>query len=219
VGVGHAGGGFHFFIRGFGAAKKDIFAHRAVEKIDILQHDAGLLAQRFQIEPADIHAVQADAAALHIVETRDQADQGGFSHAGGADKGYHLVCGYIQIDMLEHIVAVAIGEGDILETQRAAHRLGQRQGLRLLLHLFVFCQQPGYPVGAGQGALHIFPGAGKVADRLVKDFKIKEEGNQVAERQRALHGQAAAEKDHHQRPQRGSQLDKGGEDCHQPQRT
>ncbi len=39
---------------------------------------------------ADVLAVDEDGAGLHIVEARDEADDGGFAAAGGADDADEL---------------------------------------------------------------------------------------------------------------------------------
>ena len=50
----------------------------------VLQDDAEVAAQLFQMEIADVDAADADAAALDVVKTQQQAGDRGFARAGVA---------------------------------------------------------------------------------------------------------------------------------------
>ena len=78
---------------------------------------------------ADIHAIHQDRAVGHIVEARDQVDDGGFTRAGGADEGGGLPGLGGEGDIVQHILLRAgVAEGDIAEFDRAVERLGELLG-------------------------------------------------------------------------------------------
>ena len=59
-------------------AVRDVLPHRAGEQEHILLHDADLAAQRFQLDIANIDAVNGDAARADIVEARQQGCRSSF---------------------------------------------------------------------------------------------------------------------------------------------
>ncbi len=100
MGVGDLGGLDHLGLAGVGAAEQDVFADGAMEEEHVLQHDGHLGAQALGLQVAHVMAVDGDAALGDVIEARDQAGQGGFAHARGADQGHHRVGGDIQVDVL-----------------------------------------------------------------------------------------------------------------------
>ena len=82
-------------------AEADVLLDRAGEQERILQHDAEAAAQIVEIHVADVDAVDADRALLHVVEAQQQRDDRGLAGAGVADDGDGL--------------AGFDGEGDVAE--------------------------------------------------------------------------------------------------------
>ena len=85
VGVGELGGRDDLFLRRVGAAEGDVLEDGSAKEDGVLQDVADLVAQMLEFVVADVLAVDVDFAGLHVVEARDEADDGGFSAAGGAD--------------------------------------------------------------------------------------------------------------------------------------
>src|SRR5450759_3886007 len=115
VGVGNLGGSNYFRLTGAGADKEDVLAHRAVKQEYVLQHNADLAAQAFQVEPADIVTIEGDRTGGYVVKARNQADQGGFADPGRANQGNHVVGGNIQVDILQHGFTFVVVEGNVFE--------------------------------------------------------------------------------------------------------
>lgn len=59
----------------------------AAEQPGVLQHHAELVAQLVTGHRGDVHAVDRDLAALHVVEALEQVHQRGLAGAGGPDDG------------------------------------------------------------------------------------------------------------------------------------
>ena len=66
-------------------AEPDVVGDRAREQVHVLQHEAEQPAQLAQVELPDVHAVDRDAPALHVVEPQQQIDERRLSRSGGAD--------------------------------------------------------------------------------------------------------------------------------------
>ena len=68
-----------------GPAEADVVHDRVAEQEGVLQHDADLPAQAGARHIAHVEAVDRTAPPRHIVEARDQVDDGGLAGAGRAD--------------------------------------------------------------------------------------------------------------------------------------
>ena len=79
--------------RGVGAAETQVVLDRAVEQVGVLRHHGDHPAHRLGIERAQVVAADADRAALRIVQAEQQADDGGFAGAAGADDADALAGG------------------------------------------------------------------------------------------------------------------------------
>ena len=69
-GFGTPGGLQHVFLSGIGAAVDDIVAHRAVQQAGVLRDQADLGAQAFLGNVFNVLPVDADLAALRLVEAQ-----------------------------------------------------------------------------------------------------------------------------------------------------
>ena len=108
IGVGQFGGGVHFLVGRVRSPKADVVHHGGAEQEGILQHDADLLAQRFGGDVAHVDAVDLDRAVGHIVEARQQVDDGGLARAGRADDGDGLPGFGGEGDVLQHRHAILV---------------------------------------------------------------------------------------------------------------
>ena len=67
-------------------AEANVVSHGSREQEWVLQHDAVAPPQLRQIHVADVDAVDANRALLHVVEAQQQRDDRGLARAGVADK-------------------------------------------------------------------------------------------------------------------------------------
>ena len=63
----------------------NVVSHGAGEEERVLQHHAVAPPQFGQVHVADVDAVDANRALLHVVEAQQQRDDGGLARAGVAD--------------------------------------------------------------------------------------------------------------------------------------
>lgn len=115
VGFGGAGGGFDFLGGGVGFAVGDVLADGAVEEEYVLADEADCASQGGVAEIGEGEAVEGDLAREGIVEPEEEADDGGFSGAGGADDGVGFAGGDVHRNALEDGGARDVAEADVLE--------------------------------------------------------------------------------------------------------
>ena len=114
VRVGGAGGGDEFGLGGVGAAEAQVVLDRAVEQVGVLRDHGDHAADRVGIERAQILAADADGAGLRIVQAQQQAHDGGFAGAAGADDADALAGGDGERQAaMRRAAAAGIGEADV----------------------------------------------------------------------------------------------------------
>ena len=91
-----------------------------VEEGCVLGYDSDAFAEGFELDITNVLAVDCDAAGLDIVEAEEEAEDGGFSAAGGADDGDFLACWNGEIEVLEDRSVWTVAEGDFFEFDFAA---------------------------------------------------------------------------------------------------
>jgi len=81
-----------------------------------------LIVQRFLCDVADIDTIDSDLPCGHVIEARDQVDQGTLSRAGRADEGRGLTAlGGKSHVMQDIFIGLGITEGDVFEFNDAGH--------------------------------------------------------------------------------------------------
>ena len=152
VRVRHFGRRDHLFVGGIQPAKADVLHDRVGEQVGILQDQAELAAKVILADIADIPAIDGDTAAVDLVETRQQVDDGGLAGPGRAHQGEDLPGFGLQRHILEDRDARPVFEIDILEAYPAMHRI-QRGRLRPVIHLGRRVDHLEDPFRPGQGSL------------------------------------------------------------------
>src|SRR6185312_10511715 len=114
VGVGRPRGAFDLLPGRLESAVADVLADRPGEEQRLLQDDADLLAQRLQLEVANVDAVDLDASGAGIVEANQLAHQSALARTGVADDCDPLPWQRIEGDVRERVLATRVGEGDPL---------------------------------------------------------------------------------------------------------
>ena len=123
-------GGFcrrlNLFVGGIEPPIAKVVGDTAGEKVGVLLHQPDLFAQACQCHIVDIVAVNRHFATGDIVEARYQANQGGFSCAGLADKGDGLSRFDGEVDVAQYkvgfCVVSVIGKVDVIEDNAPDYR-------------------------------------------------------------------------------------------------
>lgn len=92
-------------------------------------------AQAVLTDFADVLTIDHYAAILHVVEALDQADQGRFAGPGRADDTDLLTHRNVQVEVLEHLTAIRVGEGHTAELDVAARQRRLSVGIVQLMWL------------------------------------------------------------------------------------
>ena len=173
----HAGSSLHLLQRRVRAAVADVVRHRAGEQVGRLQHIAQIGLKPQLAAGAIIRAVNQNPTGSRFVEAADQIDDGGLAGAGFADKCDGLAMIDMEVEVLKHLLAILIAEGDVLKVD-VADKLGPvfLLGMEIVaedgLHLgavndirFGF-QQGNHAFCRGLGGLQLREDAGDIAHRL-----------------------------------------------------
>ena len=112
----------------------------AGEEHVLLQHDGDLVAQRLDVVAAHVDAADLHAAAGHVIEPGNQADQARLGGARAAQNADRLAGGDVQIHIAQDVLAAAVGEVHMLKVDGAIrdrrHRgLGRGDIRPLVKHL------------------------------------------------------------------------------------
>jgi len=106
-----------------GPAVLDVVVDGVVEQHRILRHDADCRAQRALGKPADVAAIDADAAIrfrrIHVIETIQQARQRALARAAVADHGHRLAGRDSEVDIEQYLPLGLVAETDVLESDGA----------------------------------------------------------------------------------------------------
>lgn len=102
-------------------------------------------------DAADVHAVDGDPSAVHLVEAHQQVHKRGLARSGGADDGDLFAGAHGDIQMLNELGVRLIAEGHILE----GHHLGIGDGPQglVVLHGLLLVQKLKDPLGGSHGGL------------------------------------------------------------------
>ena len=124
MGIGEPGCGDDLIFGGVWPAEGDVVVDGAAKEDGVLEDIADLIAQIFQFVSANIVAVDVKRSGLHVVETRNETDDGGFSAAGGADDADKLAWLDFQANVGKDGVVGIVSEGDVDEFDGAVEGFG-----------------------------------------------------------------------------------------------
>jgi hypothetical protein len=138
---------------GLVGAVRDVLRDGAAEQPGVLQHHAHVLAQFLARHAGDVHTVQGDPPAGHVVEPHQQIDQGGLARPGRPDDGHGLSGQDGQRQVVDQRLVRQVAEGHVLERDppgdpRRQHRPG---GVGALLGGVEELEDP---LGRGDAGLH-----------------------------------------------------------------
>ena len=126
VGLRQFAGLHHLSVGGVRVAPAQVVFDRAGEQHVFLQHDGDIVAQRFQVVPAHVHAAYLDAAFGHVVQAGDQLHQRGLGGTRAAQNADQLAGLDVQVHICQcHALgALGIFEADIIKVNGAVLHFG-----------------------------------------------------------------------------------------------
>ena len=145
VGVGQLGRLDALFIGGVQLAIADVIHHSAGKQVGVLEHNSQRPAEIRLFDFVDVDAVVPDFAVGNVVKAVNQVGDGGFSCAGGADKGNFLTRLGIKADVVEYYFVFAVAKVHMVQ-HHAPFQLGVGDGAGGFVGVF-----PSPEVGAGIG--------------------------------------------------------------------
>src|SRR5213596_2282380 len=166
VGVGGLGRRDDLVRARFGAAVRNIFPDGRAEQQRLLEHEPDLAPQRLAAIMADVDPVDEDRPFLGLVQTQDQADDGGLAGARCPDQGQPLPRRYLEGDLPQHVLAVAVIERHAAELDFASQG-DWLDGVRAVLDLRLRVEYLGNAVRARHRFGEIGRELGQAAHRLV----------------------------------------------------
>ena len=119
VGARGLGGGDDVVDRRVGPTVRDVVSDRDREEERLVEDHADVVAQARQRDVADVAAVDPHRAIGDVVEASEQARDGALAGAGAPDDGDGLTRVQVQIEVLEHVGAVGVVEGHVVEVHVA----------------------------------------------------------------------------------------------------
>src|SRR4029077_7746639 len=105
-----------------------VLSHGLVEQVRLLRDDADQVGERLEAQVTDVDAVDGNASARGVIETRRQVAERRFARAGLPDEGGRRARGNGEGDVLKRPV-VAVAEPDVVEDHVA--RLSDSESVRL----------------------------------------------------------------------------------------
>jgi len=179
--MGQLRGGDHVLVGGVGPPIADVVHHRVAEQEGILQHDPDLAAQAVGRHVAHVVAVDQHRAAVHVVEARQQVDDGRLARAGRPDDGDGLARLGGQAHAAQHVLVLVVAHPHVAQLDAPLDgRHLDRAGL--VDHVRHFVQKLEDALDPGDGALHVGPQRRDHLDRLVELLGVGEERHDQAER-------------------------------------
>ncbi len=180
VDAGDAAGFHHLFVCRAGAGEGDVFLNGAVEQESILQDHSQLRAIGAEAHGGEIDSVDGDDAAVGIMERGDQADDGRFTGAGGADqRGYGSRLG-LETDVVQDLLGRVVREVHVVENDLAVDR-GYRDGSVGILRFRSLGENFMSAIQAGEGLGQLRSDVHHLGDWSDEKREAGDEQHQVAE--------------------------------------
>lgn len=95
-----------------GAEHGYVVTYGGVEDKDLLLYYGYEVVEGLAFELPELAPAEADLAGIVSVRGHEQAQEGGFPAAGGADEGGALAGAETERDVVQHLAARAVAEGD-----------------------------------------------------------------------------------------------------------
>ena len=202
VRLGRPGRRQDLLVGGVGAAVGDVGPDGVGEQEAVLHDQADRGPQGVPGHVGDVVPADPDHAGLRVVEARQQLRQGGLAGAGRADHGDDLARCHVQRKTAKHRLVRYVAELDFVEAEPGRVRR-QLDGVRLVGDDRPRVDDVEHPDDAGPRLLPERHHVGEHAHRARHLGQVGGERQERAERDRAVQGQPAAERQHADHAQRG----------------
>ena len=165
MGVGYAGRCLDLLSRRRFDSKCYVVENGVVKEDRVLVDIADEFAQVVQADVPDIRAVYAYAAAVRIIKTRNEVNQGGLAGSGCADYSDGLAFFDVQVDVLENLASVLVAERNVPEADPVLEAVYVDRLFRLL-DMVLGIEYKVYALHACKTFRYAVRSLGKVLDRL-----------------------------------------------------
>ena len=180
-GADRAQGGPDRLVAGVLAGEQDVVAHRADEHVVLLGDQGDLGAQRLERQRDELDPADPHRAGARPVDARQQPAQGRLARPGRADDRQPLAGAQREVDAVQHVVALAVGEAQVLADQVGpGGQVGP--GHPVLRHLRD-AEQPAGRGGADLEPVHL---ADQPVERAAERLDVQHRRGDLAERGPAL---------------------------------
>ena len=152
-------------------------------------------AQRVERQLAHVGAVQQHAAPVDVVEARDQGGEGGLAAAGGPDQRDRLAGRDLEVDLRQHRPLAVVAEPDLLEPQHAGTDR-QRARVRPLDDVALLVEHLEHALAGRHRALVLADPHPDRPQRQHQQRQVRVHGEELAQRQLAVHDLVAAHQHH-----------------------
>ena len=162
------------FIGRVGTSVGDVLFERGGEEEDFLLYDRHLPTQRLQRPLADILIIERDPTCAHVVEARNEVDDGRLAAAGQSQQRDQFTGSGLEIDVAEHRRARVVGEVDVIKLD-VALGLSRRHRAWVVLHFRFLVEdlEDAHPGGGRSGDHHHHPT--ETANRHLQDREEHQE--------------------------------------------
>ena len=178
---GDAAGFEYLLLGGVGAGECYVFPNGSVKQERFLQHDAELGAIRIQTDGGEIDAVDQHGSRLGSVEGGDQADNRGFSGAGGAHESRHCSWLGAERDLVQYLFAGVVCEVHLIENYLAVDGR-QRHGPARVLIFWTLAEHLARSFQSGQRFGELRSDVDQLKHRRDQECKQRGERDKIAQR-------------------------------------
>ena len=195
VRLGRLGRGDDLLVGRIRAAVGDVGPDRVGEQEAVLHDQADRGAQRVAGHVGDVVPADADRAGLRVVEAGQQQRQGGLARAGRADHGDRLARLDAEREAAQHRLGRHVAEPDVVEAEAGRVRR-ELDRVRLVADGGPRVDDVEHPDDAGPRLLPDGDHHRERAYRAGHQGQVGREREERAQRDRALNGQPAAQREH-----------------------
>ena len=201
VRLGRLGRGDDLLVGRVRPAVGDVGPDRVGEQEAVLHDQADRGAQRVAGHVGDVVPADADRAGLRVVEAGQQQGQGGLARAGRADHGDRLARLDAERKAAQHRLGRHVAEPDVVEAEAGRVRR-ELDRVRLVADGGPRVDDVEHPDDAGPRLLPDGDHHREHAHRAAHQSQVGREREECAQRDRALNGQPAAQREHADHAQR-----------------
>ena len=209
--------GLDLLARRVGPAEADVGGDRVGEEERVLEHHADVVAQRVEVDVANVDAVDRDAPGVHVVEAREHERDRRLARARAADERDRLARRDREIEVAQHRIGRRVAERHVLEAH-LRRGISRSERIGRVLHDRRRVEQVVDALGAGAGELADGEDRGELADRRRDEEHVGGEREERAQRDATVEREPPAEREHRDLSEGRDGLHRGlepGLDVHQ----